>query len=341
MARMLRSFFPAALGLAANFASLTAAPAQQPSSAAADRLIRIWGNDAMGDALAAWEVGFQKKNPDVRFENNLYGTDTGIAGLYTGVADIALMGRDIYGVESMAFAWVQKYRPTGYQVGTGGLDAPRKSSALVVLVNKDNPLTQLTLAQLDAIFGYERRAGAPRQAKTWGDLGLSGEWANKPIHAYARRVDNGTAVFFRQQVMRNSNKWNWEVLTEFVDKPQADADAQINGAVADDPDGLGVATAGYSSAKVKPIAVAETADQPAISPTTESVGARVYPLARPVFAYVDRKDAKSLSPHVIAFLQYVLSAEGQEDLKKSGSFLPLSDRIMKSEIERLSISQVK
>jgi phosphate transport system substrate-binding protein len=110
--------------------------------------------------------------------------------------------------------------------------------------------------------------------------------------------------------------------------------------VADDPDGLGIAAA-YSSAPVKAIPLAESADQSAVAPTIESVSSRSYPLARPIFAYIDQNATKPLTPVVLAFMQYILSAEGQGELKKSTSFLPLPDHIMKAEIERLSASQTK
>jgi phosphate transport system substrate-binding protein len=140
--------------------------------------------------------------------------------------------------------------------------------------------------------------------------------------------------------MLNSNKWNWDVLTEFVDKPSADAEAQIGVAVANDPDGIGVAAA-YSSAPVKAIPLAQSADQSAVAPTTESVGSRTYPLARPVFAYIDQNATKPLNPLVLAFMNYILSVEGKGELKKSTSFLPLPEHVMKAEIERLSASQAR
>src|SRR5215470_5554903 len=65
--------------------------------------IRVWGSPQMSGVLRLWEQGFQKKRPRARFKNELHGTATGIAGLYTGVADVAVMGREIWPIETMAY----------------------------------------------------------------------------------------------------------------------------------------------------------------------------------------------------------------------------------------------
>src|SRR5260370_19310509 len=125
-----------------------------------DGVVRIWGDDQMDTVMRRWQAGFQKLHPNVRFETKLLGTGTGMAGLYSGVADIALLGRDATASEVMAFEWVFKYKPLGVEIATGSLDAPGKTFAIGVLVNKDNPLSKLTLTQLHAIFGSEHRRSA-------------------------------------------------------------------------------------------------------------------------------------------------------------------------------------
>src|SRR5712692_6503225 len=136
-------------------------PAYQPEQKVSGNL-RSWGNDRMQPLMTRWENGFRKHHPDVRFETTLQGTGTAIAGLYTGVADLALMGRSVSSTESMAFEWVFRYKPLGVQVSTGSLAVTGKSYAPVVFVHKDNPLSQLTLAQLDAAFGCEHLRGSKR-----------------------------------------------------------------------------------------------------------------------------------------------------------------------------------
>ena len=140
-------------------------------------VIRVWGDDQMNGVMQRWQIAFQKAHPNVRFEAKLLGTGTGMAGLYSGVADIALLGREATASEVMAFEWVFRYKPLGIEAATGSLGVPGKTFAVGVFVNKQNPLSKLTLTQLDAIFDSEHRRGS-RNLSTWGDLGLTVEWFN-------------------------------------------------------------------------------------------------------------------------------------------------------------------
>src|SRR3977135_2513893 len=115
-------------------------PHYQPGQTV-DGTIRIWGDDQMNIVMKHWQDGFGKYHSNVRFETKLIGSGTGRAGLSTGVADVALMGRDATPSEIMAFEWVFRYKPLGVEVATGSLDVPGKTFALAVFVHKDNPLS--------------------------------------------------------------------------------------------------------------------------------------------------------------------------------------------------------
>jgi len=316
-------------------------PSSAPAAAAASgRILRIWGDDQMTDLVGRWEAGFRRRRPDVRFENRMMGTDTGMAGLYTGVADLAFLGREISPVETMAFAWIFRRHPLAVEVATGSLDLPGKSPAPAVLVSEGNPLNRLTLAQLDAIFGCELRRGAARPCHTWGDLGLGGAWARRPIHAYLRDVDSGTAVFFRQVVLQDSRKWDWENVVEFQDlkRPDGtvvDADAQIAAAVAGDPGGIGISHAGYRGAGIKTLALAEGDGGKWVAPSRQSLTDRSYPLARAIGAYLNRSPGHPVDAEVRAFLEYVLGEAGQADVARDGGFLPLPSGIARAQMDRL------
>jgi hypothetical protein len=106
------------------------------------------------------------------------------------------------------FQRARGYAPTEIQVATGSLDVNFFDYAHMIFVHRDNPLGQLTLAQLEAIFGTEGKRGAG-QVRTWGDLGLTGEWAdNRPIQPYGWKVDEDFALFFRERVLGDSHRWN-------------------------------------------------------------------------------------------------------------------------------------
>jgi phosphate transport system substrate-binding protein len=293
-----------------------------------DGVIRIWGDEQMETVMKRWQSGFRKQHPSVRFETKLLGTGTGMAGLYSGVADIAVLGRDATSSEVMAFEWVFKYKPQSVQVATGSLDVPGKTFAIGVLVNKDNPLTKLTLTQLDAIFGTEHRRGA-RNIRTWGDLGLMGEWKDKPINVYGYDTETNTGSFFKRAVLNGSDKWNCD-LREFADSKQPngsqlDAGQRISEALAHDRYGIAYGNLRYVDRQVKPVALSLTDEGPFYEATKENLIQRKYPLTRAVSFYVNRAPGQPLDPKVKEFLRYILSQEGQQEVGQDRDFMKLSD----------------
>ena len=300
--------------------------------------IRIWGDDRMETLMSYWQEGFRKFHPDVRFETKLMGTGTGMAGLYTGVADLALMGRDGTSSEIMAFEWVFRYKPLGIGVATGSLGVPGKTFAVTVFVHKDNPLSKLTLAQIDAIFGSEHLRGA-RNIRTWGELGLTGDWKDKPIHPYGYDVETGTGWFFRQTVFRGSDKWNCDV-KEFADAKQSDgavidAGERIVEALTQDRYGIAYSNLGFMNPQVKPTAVASADGGPFYEATRNNLIRRKYPLTRAASIYVNRAPGKNLDPKVQEFLRYILSKEGQQEVIREGDFLPLNEEVVREQLSKI------
>src|SRR5579872_854762 len=147
-------------------------PEYMPGTKAAGT-IRIWGHGAKGHdyietLVRNWESGFHKYHPDVTFDNKLAGTASAIGALYAGSGDLALLGREIWPSETTAFREVRKYEATEIEVVTGSFNIRNKDFALIVYVNKDNPLAQLSLPQVKNVFGCGN-------VRTWGDLGLTGQ----------------------------------------------------------------------------------------------------------------------------------------------------------------------
>lgn len=300
--------------------------------------VRIWGDDRMEILMSYWQEGFRKFHPDVRFETKLMGTGTGMAGLYTGVADLALMGRDSTSSEIMAFEWVFRYKPMGIGVVTGSLNVPGKTFAVTVFVHKDNPLSKLTLAQLEAIFGNEHLRG-PSNIRTWGELGLTGDWKDRPIHPYGYDVETGTGWFFRQAVFRGSDKWNCDV-KEFADAKRADgavvdAGGRILEALAQDRYGIAYSNLAFMNPQVKPIAVASADGGPFYEVAKDNLIQRKYPLTRAASIYVNRAPGKKLDPKVQEFLRYILSKEGQQQVVREGDFLPLTEEVIRDQLHKM------
>ena len=303
-------------------------------------MLRVWGNPAFAALLENWARGFAAAHPEVSVEPHLVATGLAMPALYLGRGDIALFGRDTNPTDNDGFAHVLGYPHTVIELATGSLDAPGKSPALVVFVHRDNPLARLTLAQLDASFGPERRRGAPGLIRTWGELGLGGEWREAPIHLYADDIRSGPGGFFQRVVLLGSSKRNWENLTEFRGSRNligsTDEDGgQITAALRDDRFGLAVSTLRYANAATKPIALGVGEAGPFVLPTRETLIARTYPLARPVFVAVNRPPGQPLEPKVRAFLRHVLSPEGQEEIRREGAYLPLDPEAIAAQAKKL------
>jgi phosphate transport system substrate-binding protein len=333
----------AALGVGcAGAVELAGLPDYQPAQQVSGT-IRSWGNDRMAGLMKSWEAGFRKYHPAVRFADTLKGTASAQFGLDEWVADLALMGREIMAVEYYAVYRRAHQYPVGVEVATGAYAAPHKTAALTIFVHKDNPLAGLTLQQLDGIFGAERDGGwkglnwstelarGPEgNIRTWGQLGLGGEWADKPIHPYGPPgIYPGGISWFQAKVLNGSDKAS-EDLREFESREEMIA------ALAKDRYGIAYAAQGYRTPDVRPVALARAAGVPFLLPTPESVAARTYPLARPVYIYfaTDTQDGAGapaeprVDPKVREFLRYVLSRQGQLDVQREGEYLPLTADVL-------------
>ena len=233
--------------------------------------IRLWGHgstkiDFMGKLVRRWEDGFARYQPAVKFDYRMYGTASAIGALYTGVGDLALMGEEIFPFEASAYERVMRMPPPQVEIATGSLDVRNFDFAQMIFVHRDNPLSRMTLAQVDAVFGTEHRRGAPRNFRTWGDLGLSGEWADRPIHLYGWAFDNDFWIYLQQAVFAGSHRWN-NALKEYAHIPRPDgtiydSGQQILEALAKDPDGIALSNLRYANARVKPLALSEQAGGP-------------------------------------------------------------------------------
>jgi phosphate transport system substrate-binding protein len=305
-------------------------PPVDPTDAAG--LIRIWGTAELRPLVERWQAAFQQTHPTARFAVNLSGSDVAMAALTTRRTDLALLGRVATDPEVKGFEWIYRYQPARVEVATGSLSVPGHSPALMVYVHRDNPLGSLTLAQLDAAFGNERLRGAPATIRTWGGLGLTGAWADRPIHLYAPDTESGTGRFFRNAVLNDSRLLAWENLREFADTPGTpsthDAGRKILDALVADPLGLAIACDTPRDGNVKPLTVAKGAAGPFVAATRTSLVERTYPLTRPVFAYINRKPGTPVDPKAREFLEFVLGAEGQRAVAQDGAYLPLSPSLV-------------
>jgi phosphate transport system substrate-binding protein len=305
--------------------------------------IRILGHGAAGkdfiEALVkSWEAGFHQYQPNVQFDNKLYGTASAIGALYAGVGDLAILGREIWPSEISAFREVLKYPPLEVDAVTGSFDVRNKDFALAIYVHKDNPLTNLTLAQVDAIFGCQHLRGS-KNIRKWDELGLKGEWTGKPIGVYGIGINRGFAYFFEQTVFIGSSKWNPE-MQEFGDEKLPDgklidAGKQVLDALAKDRYGIAYSAVRYANPQVKAVALAAQNRGPYVPVTRQTVMDRSYPLTRVIPIFLNRTPGHPVDPKVKEFLRYILSRQGQAVAAEDGGYLPLTAEVVSEQLKKL------
>ena len=283
----------------------------------------------MQPVVLAWEQRFRQHHPEVQFENRLMGTDTAMSGLYTGNADIALLGRDSNTTENDGFLHTLQYPPLKLRLMTGSLEVPGESYAPVLFVHKELPLEKLTLAQVDFLIGCGQPHTVP--PRTWGDLGLTGIWKDKPIHVYTYDAETGTGLFLLTALQGGSRKMNWQIIREFrngshIDGTRYDAGEQIMDALMKDPYGLAISSLRYANPQVKVLKLARTQDSEYVAPTRESLIDGSYPLTRMTYAFLNRRPKTGVPPLTAEFLRFIYSDEGRTLVKEQNGFLPLTTK---------------
>ena len=301
--------------------------------------IRTWGNNYIPALMKEWQDGFPRYQPGVHFETSLKGTETAVAGLYGGIADVAFVGREVYQSESDGFEERFEYKPLIIQISSGSYNTPHKTFALMVFVHRDNPISKLTMPQLEAVFGCDRRAGAKAPPRTWGDLGLTGEWAGQPIHVYGYNFETGMAGFFRRVVLKGSSRWNSE-LKDFDNGRRPDgeiinAGVYVLDALAQDRFGIAYANVLYANPNVKTVALARTGAGPYVEPTKQNVWLRAYPITRFTNLVINRPPGKPVDPKVKEFVRYILSRDGMAAVVRDGSYLPLTQELIEEQLRNL------
>ncbi|CAM4064087.1 substrate-binding domain-containing protein [Roseateles saccharophilus] len=348
-----------ALGLC-SFAWATPTPLPQYTpEAKVSGVIRNHGF-GLGGVLKEWEQAFQKHHPGVTFEDKLPTSDAAIPALVTGVTDLAPDGGEATLTENLAFFEVYGYPPTEITVASGAFDVDGKSNGPVIFVHKDNPIASLSLKQLDGIFGAARSAGmrgfkwtpsdgrgAELDIRTWGQLGLKGEWADKPIQTYGH-APSGTTRFFQWKVLGNGDKWNpnYREYVETGSKMIADEDrteqrlglqSMLRKELSHDRYGIAwtVMPQAKGVAGVKAIALSPSEGAAPVAPSKESFQERRYPLVRSIYIFLNRKPGTPLEPRLREFLRFVLSREGQQIVERNGSYLPLPAEMVQQQRQKL------
>lgn len=296
----------------------SALPAYTPISGISGQLKSI-GSDTLNNEMTLWAEGFKGQYPNVKIEIEGKGSSTAPPALVEGTAHFGPMSRPMKDKEIEAFEKKYGYKPAKYRVAV---------DALAVYVNKDNPIKCLTLQQVDAIFSKTRKGGAGNEIKTWGDLGLTGEWEAKPISLYGRNSASGTYGYFKEVALFNGD-YKDEV------KEQPGSSTVVQG-VASDKYAMGYSGIGYKTADVKAVPLSAKEGGECYDTSPESAYAGDYPIARFLYIYINKNPNQALDPLRAEFIKYSLSNQGQTETIKGG-YYPISNAVRLEDLDALGI----
>jgi len=277
------------------------------------------GSDTLNNLMTLWSEGFRSQYPAVKIEIEGKGSSTAPPALIEGTAQFGPMSREMKSKEIEEFEKKYGYKPSRIRSAV---------DALAVFVHKDNPISSLTLQQVDAIFSKNRKGGYPKDIVTWGDLGLTGEWADKPISLYGRNSASGTYGYFKEVALFHG---------DFKDtvKEQPGSSAVVQG-VATDKYAIGYSGVGYKTADVRTVPIASAEGKKPFDAVADNAYSGDYPLARFLYIYLNRNPNQALDPLRAEFIKFVFSKEGQQIVIKDG-FYPVTYNLAQEDLKALGI----
>jgi phosphate transport system substrate-binding protein len=275
------------------------------------------GSDSLNNVMTLWAETFNKFYPSAKIQIEGKGSSTAPPALISGTAQLGPMSRPMKGTEIDQFEKKYGYKPTAIRTAV---------DALAVFVNKDNPIKCMTLAQADAVFSKSRRSGHKEDVKTWGQLGLTGEWASRPISLYGRNSASGTYGFFKEHTLKNG-----DYKDEVKEQPGS---ASVVQGITVDRFAMGYSGIGYATAGVRAVPLAEKEGAKCQEADPDNAYAGTYPLARFLYVYVNKAPGKPLEPLTREFVKLIMSKEGQDAVIKDGYF-PIPASIAKEELAKV------
>ncbi len=251
------------------------------------------GSDTIVNLALAWAEAYQPDHPEVRISVTGGGSGTGIAALINDTVDIANASRRIKDEE----------RSLAEDNGVTPVEFIIAQDAIAVIVHPSNPIDELSIAQVSAIYSGE--------ITNWSAVG--GE--DRPIVRLSRETNSGTHVYFLEEVLRQGDKDDDTLFsTDTLLMPSSEG---IGAEVRQNPNAIGYDGLGYVTEGMKVIAIARDPDGPYILPAAETVNNGTYPIARDLYMYT----AGEPTGHVLEYLEWIRGAEAQEIVIELG-FVP-------------------
>jgi len=295
-------------------------PSYKPVSGVSGSLKSI-GSDTLNNLMTLWAEGYNAMYPNVKIEIEGKGSSTAPAALIAGTAQFGPMSRPMKSKEIDDFEKKYGYKPVAIR---GAVDA------LAVYVHKDNPIKCLSMQQVDAIFSKTRNGGLDKDVRTWGDLGMTGAWASRPISLYGRNSASGTYGYFKEVALFNG---------DYKDsvKEQPGSSTVVQG-VASDIAGIGYSGVGYKTADVRSVPLSSGTGKDCFDADAKNASSGNYPIARFLYIYVNKNPNQALEPLRGEFIRYVYSKQGQEAVVKDGYF-PVLKSLADDDLKRFGLAK--
>ena len=274
------------------------------------------GSDTLANLMTLWTESFKREYPSVNIQVQAAGSSTAPPALTEGTSNFGPMSRAMKDKEIEAFEARHGYKPTAIRVAI---------DALAVYVHKDNPISEMSIEQVDNVFSITRRCGGAADLTTWGQTALEGSWADRPIQLYGRNSVSGTYGYFKKVALCSGDFKN-----TVNEQPGS---ASVVQAVASSLNGIGYSGIGYITSGVKALALSANGGS-AVNATPENALSGDYPLSRYLYVYVNKKPDTPLPALETEFLKLVLSTEGQEIVNKDG-YVPVSAEVAQRELQKL------
>ena len=269
-------------------------------------------------SMRNWAREFSKLSPNVKIDVESKGSNTAPSALLDGASQLGPMSRPMRNEEYAPFEKKYGYHPVSFPVAV---------DALAVYVNKSNPIKCLTIDQLGQIFSKSSRFIGREDVTTWGDLGLTGDWATQPISLFGRNPASGTYDVFAEEILRGRD-FKGEV-------KQQPGSAEVVKMVAADKYAIGYSGIGYLTDGVRTVPLATTPGE-CYDTSPASTYSGKYPLARYLYLYLNKAPGKALDPAILEFAKFILSRDGQTETIKSG-FYPITEPVRSKALEVLGL----
>ncbi len=311
------TFAAAGVGAASAFAAVDPSiPAYEKTSGVSGNLSSV-GSDSLANLMTLWAEEYKKLYPNVNIQIQAAGSSTAPPALTEGTANLGPMSRSMKDNELQAFEEKFGYKPTAVPVAI---------DALAVFVHKDNPIKSLTMQQVDGIFSATNLCGG-KSVKSWGELGLTGEWANKPIQLFGRNSVSGTYGYFKEEALCKG-----DFKANVNEQPGS---ASVVQSISSTVNAIGYSGIGYKTASVRAVPLVNKKGEVEEANETNALSGK-YPLARFFYVYVNKAPNKPLSPLEAEFVKLVLSKQGQEVVVKDG-YIPLPSKVVEKTKQELGL----